>query len=1033
MSNGKETKRDQVTCDSYVTITVGPEADCRDEGTDICDIYTYDQGHQIESRDTFSINFGKKQQTGNICSFPYPAFQCMEKSVCESEGGIPVRGYCPNLPKTVQCCIYAEGSQTSDTFFFDKSREKTVLNVEAINSRLRGLYKKYQAKIIIEVVDELPQDLDKNIRDKFHLYYQIDKNTKTGIDMVFVYSKSKDVWRGIGFRECRIKDDALQKILSAPDVESAFTAKDYEKAFNNFIVHFEDEVVKNIRTGEVCKSPEKKKCSEICSGSLSSLTNIVTDCKKICEENHCSWENDKCIEILSDAETLAKKFIISGKTNSFNPNWEEARALTLKDFEAFAKATAKQNNIQQQSVSNLIATVSKDVWKDQVVRRLEEEIKNLDNSIKYSEEASGFLSGVPACNKYLENGYACVLVATSNVYDLRQCTKTRTDYTDPKTGQRTTAAYEWTDDCPLLWFFSDKCKKYTKFDECKNDCLNLDFSKGTCEETREHVTPVEYGTDNFLRYLKERSGTNDVKIVKAGMEKVLSCYKSGKMLAEIQKNPLTCFSGGFAWRSESDPIREAFLSNALLLALTEIESKWDDYQNRAPDIRLCFAALSVSQRFDFGDLKDSDIRDKIAAYRLVLDNCRLAKTKVANTNTIKLAEQRINDISQGTFLQGVWNVAESFGEPANIKIMAGTIVVSAVAPPIGAVIGGQTLLSAVRTAQVVKLFHAGLGTYFGIQMAIGLKDSLALCSSPEIRLSSEACGEATANAVMLLLLLHPTLKGYREGIMPSPEFIQKQTAAYLGRLKKEVEILRLASQESVGEEKINFEKQLERLEREMQNLEKLKNDKNAAKIAAKIMESGRIDEFKTEPLDKKVLQSAENSARSAETQKLASVMKKLVEQAEKDVKKDIEVVKEKVAREVGEGKKAEPIGAEKLRLKYDVSKVLPEDVKFVEGILNEYDMNVVSYYIENKLNIKVGDTLHATSVLKLLGEGEKKRAYLVEIEGDSGKAQFVLKVGQIYPWEAEVPIKYQSIGVFAEQLHDRVSYFDKYTGEYIEH
>lgn len=290
-SNGKVTKESSFPCDSFVTIKVGPNGECKDEGIDACQIVN-DGGYLGRTKTyTFSIQFKKPAKTYGNCR-KYTSSLCMDVEDCKTLGGKSVRYLCPGLRDNIRCCkqefVPEESEKRRSALLFENTKEKTLKDTEKIESRLAGIKKKYNVRIIMEITDDFPQQLEKSLRDKYYLLYEADKDSTTSIDMLLIYGKAKDAWRGIGVRNCRINENKLRMLLSDKGIKEKITSKDYDAAFERLAILLEDEVAAKINSGDFCKD-----------SSSSAVIVKRVDCSKECNSwslvGSCSLE--KCVNI----------------------------------------------------------------------------------------------------------------------------------------------------------------------------------------------------------------------------------------------------------------------------------------------------------------------------------------------------------------------------------------------------------------------------------------------------------------------------------------------------------------------------------------------------------------------------------------------------------------------------------------------------------------------------------------------------------------------------------------------------------------
>src|SRR3989338_701226 len=254
-SNGVITKHSKYSCDSYITITVGPNGDCRNEGTDTC-VVTNDGGYMGTSKEyIFSIKFQKPVSSYGSCK-KYTSFNCLEENDCRETGGTPLRGFCPGTPANIKCCLYQspESKPQTDKLFFDKTKNSIIANQEELNNKLNIIKENNNARIIIVVMDDMPTDSEKKLRDDFYLRYDMGKYSSVGMEMVLIYSKNKNSWRGIGLKDCKLNAATIKSILPN-DFLYSDSKINYDTAFMNFIDILKQEIEKRVSVNSLCKTP----------------------------------------------------------------------------------------------------------------------------------------------------------------------------------------------------------------------------------------------------------------------------------------------------------------------------------------------------------------------------------------------------------------------------------------------------------------------------------------------------------------------------------------------------------------------------------------------------------------------------------------------------------------------------------------------------------------------------------------------------------------------------------------------------------
>ena len=312
-SGNNEPVKRQYPCDSYVKITIGPNGDCRHEGTDTCMI-TNDGGYLGRQQvHTLSIEFKKPSvKSYGVCR-KYTSSQCVEEGECKISGGTPIRGYCPGTSRNIKCCVYqvTETRDVSNRFIFDKTKDKILQDISLIDSQLRTIKERHNVKIIIEIVDALPQDADQNLRDKFHRIYGLDESSATGMEMLIMYSRSQDVWRGFGFRGCTMNEDLLEKIVSEEIVSKNVRQGNYAEALKNFAGLLEGAISRKISSGDICKpaaSAQSQTCMQQCSAFSFGPINLCTR-EKCVNIDGCVWNSGSCDDIC-DPKKSAEAVVI---------------------------------------------------------------------------------------------------------------------------------------------------------------------------------------------------------------------------------------------------------------------------------------------------------------------------------------------------------------------------------------------------------------------------------------------------------------------------------------------------------------------------------------------------------------------------------------------------------------------------------------------------------------------------------------------------------------------------------------------------
>ncbi|KHO48258.1 MAG: hypothetical protein QT00_C0001G0272 [archaeon GW2011_AR5] len=268
-SKDVETKRDSAACGSWVTITVGPNGDCRDEGENVCTV-----ANGGESR-TFSITFYRPSGAYGSCR-KYTTSQCIDKAECTATGGTPIRTYCPSAPSNIECCIYQQTYAASDSFAYDATG---TLSLSEIDNRLNLISQNYDAKIIIEMVDEIPPDAEQSMLNRFDFKYKLHQSGKK-LTMIILYGKARNQWHILrGSENCGVEEATLRKIISDDSVGKKAELKQYDEAFNNLVRLLEAVIAEKSASGDVCREKFD-----------------VKDCRTECDSfPGCSME--KCVSI----------------------------------------------------------------------------------------------------------------------------------------------------------------------------------------------------------------------------------------------------------------------------------------------------------------------------------------------------------------------------------------------------------------------------------------------------------------------------------------------------------------------------------------------------------------------------------------------------------------------------------------------------------------------------------------------------------------------------------------------------------------
>ncbi|HLC67314.1 MAG TPA: L,D-transpeptidase family protein [archaeon] len=297
-SNGQTTKQSAYSCDSYVTVTVGPVGDCRDEGTDTCEIVNDGGYFGYAKTYKFSVKFEKPIQTFGQCSGLYSEFSCAKTDDCRQISGNSVKGYCPGLPNDIRCCILSQSAAENSKYVHDKSRENT-LSTGYVEEKLVSIYEKYGARIVLEIVDEIPNYPEKNLRDKFHLLYGMGQEERT--EALLIYAKGKNAWRGISFKNSPIDAKMIKDIKSDGTVAQNFRDKNYDAAFAGFADLLVDEIGNRLDDA-VAGGSCQRQCDSLLGCSREKCVNI----------DGCLWNSGRCENICNEGD---EKEIVVVKKN----------------------------------------------------------------------------------------------------------------------------------------------------------------------------------------------------------------------------------------------------------------------------------------------------------------------------------------------------------------------------------------------------------------------------------------------------------------------------------------------------------------------------------------------------------------------------------------------------------------------------------------------------------------------------------------------------------------------------------------------
>ena len=310
-SNGIITKEATFPCDSSVIIKVGANGDCRNEGKDTCEIISDGGYFGRGKRHVFSIKFSEITKTSGRCE-EYSSFNCIEESSCLESGGTPISGYCASG----KCCIQQSTDvESGDTFLFDKSKD-SVISDASINNQLNLIKQKHNAKIILEIVDDVPPDTQKNLHDKFNFLYKLED--EKGFAMVITYGINKNIWRGMTFSDCKLSGDTLKKIISEDLVSKNIEVREYNDAFGNFVKLMEAAVAKKAESGNICQeSTDIKDCQKECNSSFLGLNGCSME--KCVNMDECIWNSQNgggCENICS--RTKSSEVVVIKKNDCSN-------------------------------------------------------------------------------------------------------------------------------------------------------------------------------------------------------------------------------------------------------------------------------------------------------------------------------------------------------------------------------------------------------------------------------------------------------------------------------------------------------------------------------------------------------------------------------------------------------------------------------------------------------------------------------------------------------------------------------------------
>ena len=287
-SSDVETKRAAIACGSWGTITVGPNGDCRDEGENVC---TVTNG---ETERAFSITFYNAASAYGACK-KYTSSNCLDESECTATGGTPLRNYCLSVPDSrIKCCIY-QATYVSDTssFVYDATGS---ISVPGIDNQLNLLSQEYDAKIIIEIVDEIPSDAEKNLLNKFDFKYRLQESGKK-LTMIILYGKGNNAWRILrGSENCGIEEDTIRNIILDESVSKKAEIGSYDEAFGNLIRLLEAVIAEKSNLGDICRERfDVKDCGKDCDSTILGLNGCSME--KCVNIDGCMWNSGDCENI----------------------------------------------------------------------------------------------------------------------------------------------------------------------------------------------------------------------------------------------------------------------------------------------------------------------------------------------------------------------------------------------------------------------------------------------------------------------------------------------------------------------------------------------------------------------------------------------------------------------------------------------------------------------------------------------------------------------------------------------------------------
>lgn len=337
----------------------------------------------------------------------------------------------------------------------------------------------------------------------------------------------------------------------------------------------------------------------------------------------------------------------------------------------------------------------------------------------------------------------------------------RSPATDVKTvkiyGQATPAAVP-TGSTETFFNWQSKSDKFSDMASCSQACSGF----GDCLNPSDGI-PVDAGTTNIIKTLRGNIKESDLQNEKNEIQNILGCYSGSTDFFETclnKQETMTTLSAKTGGETSCKARGTCpIFSNARMLMLRNLENSFDDY-SKNPAAANCYAAWDAAQEI----VQVTSEKQKIInAYNLVIDKCSKVKASdETNTITTEMPVQNGGDRTMAllhvkdagiairgahdSFTTGVVNVAESFGEPVNLAVLGGTITLTAVtsAFPVASVV------TASRIASGTRLIAAGVEAYFGYKMASGLGTSIVMCA--EAGISSDKCGEATTQAVMVFML-----------------------------------------------------------------------------------------------------------------------------------------------------------------------------------------------------------------------------------------------------------------------------------------